>query len=253
MFFVLSKLLNVLFSPLMWVVILVVISFLLRKKLRGQFQILAFILLLVFSNSFIFNVVSGLWDVNPVKAETLNRKHRTAVVLGGMATENVYNELPRFAQSADRLWQGLWLLKTGRVDTMVFTGGLGNLFDQQKPEGQLLEEYMVDVELMDERIIIESSSRNTYENARNTAHWFEKQMREKNIVLVTSTFHVRRARACFVKQGFEVEVFPADPLSSIRPLQWKDYIVPSGEILTRWGILFREWVGFVMYKLNGYI
>lgn len=116
-----------------------------------------------------------------------------------------------------------------------------------------MEEYLTDVNLMDDRIMIEPDSRNTYENARFTAGLFEHEDRLPGIVLVTSAFHTPRARACFQKQGFDVEVFPADPLSSVRPVQWKDVVIPSAAVMDQWGILFREWAGIMMYKFNGYI
>ncbi len=253
MFFVLSKLLNVLFSPLVWVVVIFVVSFFMKDKLRKMLRIAGFVVLLIFSNSAVLNGITKLWEIRPVKAETLSHEHRKVVVLGGMASENRYNGLPRFAQSSDRLWQGLWLLNKGYADTLIVSGGLGNLFDKQKPEGELLKAYLEDVGLMDDRIFMESTSRNTYENALNTAEYFSRLNWEKEIILVTSAFHVRRARACFEKQGFEVEVFPADPQASIRPLQWKDYIVPSASILSGWGTLFREWAGMATYRINGYI
>ncbi|WP_232526813.1 YdcF family protein [Marinilabilia rubra] len=183
----------------------------------------------------------------------MQKANSFAVVLGGMASENMHNGLPRFAKSADRLWQGLYLLKQGYVDTLLISGGLGRLFDKQIPEGELLDNYLTAIGLKDKTIIIESSSRNTFENARNTAKLFDRKKLPKKIILITSAFHMPRARACFEKQGFDLEAFPADPLSDTRPMQWKDYLIPSGSVLAQWNVLIREWAGMVMYKINGYI
>jgi uncharacterized SAM-binding protein YcdF (DUF218 family) len=235
------------------VLLLILVGVLVKKKWRMRLWVPAFIMLVVFSNGAFFNVVSRAWEVTIVEAQSLDEEFHTAVVLGGMASENMYNGLPRFAQSSDRLWHGLWLLNKGYVDTLIISGGLGNLFDKQKPEGELLKTYLSDVGLMQERILIESLSRNTYENALNSKKLFDREGLQKEIVLVTSAFHMRRARACFIKQGFDVEAFSADPLASIRPLHWKDYFVPSAEILSQWGIVFKEWMGMIMYKMNGYL
>jgi uncharacterized SAM-binding protein YcdF (DUF218 family) len=253
MFFIFSKLLDVFLSPLVWVVGFALFSFLLKNHLKRLFRLIALALMILFSNSALFNFVAGSWEMQPVKPGALSDEHRTVVVLGGMASENMHNGLPRFAQSSDRLWQGLYLLKQGYADTMVISGGLGSLFDKQKPEGELLREYLIAVGLKNESIIFESSSRNTYENARNVAALFKKHHLSDKIILVTSAFHMPRAKACFEKQGFEAEPFPADPVSSTRPMQWKDYLVPSGGVFAKWNVLIREWAGIVMYKLNGYI
>jgi uncharacterized SAM-binding protein YcdF (DUF218 family) len=213
----------------------------------------ALLILLVFSNSALFQGVARLWEPVPVSPETLSENYRTVVVLGGMASENKFNGLPRFSRSADRFWQGYYLLKTGIADTLLISGGLGSLFDDQRPEGELWEEYLECTDLMNGNILVESTSRNTYENAVNSAALFEADHRSKEIILVTSAFHMPRARACFEKQGFEVEVFPADPVASIRPLRWKDYLIPSAGTLEAWGIYLREWAGIIMYKMNGYI
>lgn len=253
MFFIFSKLLDVFLSPLVWVVSFALVSFLFKDRLKGVFRLMALALLLLFSNSAFFNYVAGRWELQPVKPADLSNEHRTVVVLGGMASENMHNGLPRFAQSSDRLWQGLYLLKQGYADTMVISGGLGSLFDKQKPEADLLKEYLTGIGLNDGSIIFESSSRNTYENARNAAGLLKKRKLSDKIILVTSAFHMPRAKACFEKQGFDTELFPADPVSSTRPLQWKDYVVPSGSVLAQWNVLIREWAGLVMYKLNGYL
>ncbi|WP_291859430.1 YdcF family protein [Marinilabilia sp.] len=253
MFFVLSKILNIFFSPLVWVVLSIVFGFLFKRNIRKISFRVGVVLLLVFSNGAVFHGVAGLWESKPVAPSDMSYQHRTVVVLGGMVSENQYNGLAKFNQSADRFWQGFYLLKTGVADTLLISGGLGALFDGQRPEAELWEEYLTKTGLQADNILLESVSRNTYENAMNSAAVFERFHLSKKIILVTSAFHMPRARACFEKQGFQVEVFPADPLAGSRPLQWKDYLVPSAGVMESWSVLFREWAGMFMYKLNGYI
>ncbi len=253
MFFVLSKLLNVLLSPFIWVLLLWLVARFGKKAFKKRLRVVSIVLLLLFSNGFLFQTVVSLWEVAPVAPSALHGVNTKAVVLGGMASENETTGLPRFGQSADRLFQSLWLLRTGKVDTLIISGGRGELFGKQMPEGELLRRYLRGIEMLDGRILVESASRNTRENAVNTAALFVREGFEKHIVLVTSAFHMRRARACFEKLGFCVEVYPADPLASVQPPSWRDFVVPSPVVLGQWQLLFQEWVGFGAYWLNNYI
>jgi uncharacterized SAM-binding protein YcdF (DUF218 family) len=253
MFFILSKIFNVLFSPLVWVFLLLLAGLLFKKRVRRIIHFTAVGILLLFSNSALFQGVVRLWESTPVEVSDLSGNNRIVVVLGGMLSENQHNGLPRFNQSADRFWQAFYLLKTGVADTLIISGGLGTLFDKQKPEALMWKEYLEETGLHSGNILTESESRNTYENALNAAKVFKEMQLSANIILVTSSFHMPRARACYEKQGFNVETFPADPIGSTRPLKWKDYIIPSAGVLESWSTLFREWAGIVMYKVNGYI
>ncbi|MGQ1889948.1 YdcF family protein [Thermophagus sp. OGC60D27] len=253
MFYLLSKIFHVFLSPVVWIVGLLLVGLFLKKRMKHRVYVAAILLFLIFSNGAFFHFVAGFWETRPKKLSALDGVSRTVVVLGGMASENRYNGKPRFMQSSDRLWQGLLLLKTGYADTLIYSGGRGTLFDHQRSEGELVKDYLADIGLLSERIIIESTSRNTYENAVHTREVIRQRGMSNKIILVTSAFHMPRARACFQGQGFDVSTFPADPLTGVRPLQWNDYLLPSAGVLERWGVLFREWVGFVMYKLNGYL
>ena len=253
MFYILSKLLNVLISPFFWAVLVLVVSLFCCRRYRKHLRVFSVVVLLVFSNNVIFNSVARMWEADIIEPSALAVDHRSVVVLSGMVSENKTTGFPRFDRSADRLWQGLWLLKQQYADAMVFSGGVGGLFNDQRSESALVEDYLKDVGLMDDRIIFESGSRNTYENALNSATLFEERGLEKKIILVTSAFHVPRARACFEHQGFDVEVFPADPVASVRPPDWKDFVIPSAAVMEQWRVLFNEWAGFVMYWLNGYL
>ncbi len=253
MFFVLSKLLNVILSPFIWALFLMLAARFVKGRNRGRLRFASIALLLFFSNSFLFQQAADLWEVAPVAPSSLHSRYTKAVVLGGMASENKVTGLPRFGQSADRLFQSLWLLTTHEVDTLIISGGSGELFGNQLSEGELLDRYLKGFDWTKGRILVESASRNTRENAAFTASLFEKEGLEKNILLVTSAFHMRRARACFEKAGFSVEVYPADPLASVRPPTWRDFVIPSPVIIGQWQLLFQEWVGFGAYWLNDYI
>lgn len=253
MFFILSKIFNVLFSPLVWVFFLLLTGLIFKKKTRRIIHWTVVGILLLFSNGAVFQGVMRLWETEPVAVSHLSGSNRNVVVLGGMLSENQYNGLPRFNQSSDRFWQAFYLLRTGVADTLIISGGLGSLFDEQMPEADMWKTYLKKTGMLSGNILTESESRNTYENALNSAKVFKEKHLSKRIILVTSAFHMPRARACFETQGFLVEAFPADPLGGSRPLQWKDYVIPSAGILESWGILFREWAGVFMYKMNGYI
>jgi len=67
------------------------------------------------------------------------------------------------------------------------------------------------------------------------------------IILVTSAFHMRRARMLFERQGFEVEPFPVDFQNSDRPNITILSFVPSAQALAKSETAMREGVGMLYY------
>lgn len=85
MFFVLSKILIFLITPLVWIIILLFFSFFSKyperkKKYLGW----AIFFTLLFSNPFIFDECSRLWEIPATRIETLKPYH-AGIVLGGMS------------------------------------------------------------------------------------------------------------------------------------------------------------------------
>jgi uncharacterized SAM-binding protein YcdF (DUF218 family) len=72
------------------------------------------------------------------------------------------------------------------------------------------------------------------------------------ILLITSAFHMRRSMGCYKKEGFEFEVLSTNPFCKVR-LYIDDYFIPKAEVIDKWGILIKEIVGTVTYKVAGYI
>ncbi|MGB0918798.1 MAG: YdcF family protein, partial [Flavobacteriales bacterium] len=76
---------------------------------------------------------------------------------------------------------------------------------------------------------------------------------EKRFLLITSSAHIRRAQACFEKQGVSVQVYPA--MKGVGNRRWQlDYLlVPSLDNFSKWRGLIHEWIGFLSYKVRGYV
>jgi len=69
------------------------------------------------------------------------------------------------------------------------------------------------------------------------------------IILVTSAFHMRRARMLFERQGFEVEPFPVDFQTSDRPTTTVLSFLPSAQALAKSEMAMREGVGILYYSI----
>jgi uncharacterized SAM-binding protein YcdF (DUF218 family) len=250
MFFILSKILSFLLSPLFLALIITVISFFVKRK-RKMLQLIALATVVIFSNPFLFRKTVNWWEGDFI-SPSLTGNESAVVVLGGYCSYNdVYNRI-RFSQSSDRLMQALMIHYKHDLP-LVLAGGTANIIISERPEALIVRDYLVAIGLKRETILVDSLSRNTYENSVRTAALFDSSGRIKNIVLVTSSWHMYRAVKCFEKQGFTVTPYCADPLVGVEKPGFNDYFVPSASVLSSWELLFREWIGVAVYYLKGYV
>ena len=77
MFFIISKLLAFLTQPIVWVSILILIAIIYKKK-RKSFLIYALFLLYFFSNGFVFDELSRLWEPKQKTIIELEKKYDVA-------------------------------------------------------------------------------------------------------------------------------------------------------------------------------
>jgi uncharacterized SAM-binding protein YcdF (DUF218 family) len=114
--------------------------------------------------------------------------------------------------------------------------------------------YLRQVGVPEEDILLETEARNTYENALLAGEIIRKKFPQAPVLLITSAFHMRRASACFKKQGLLFDTFPGDYYSrGRRKYGLTDFLLPQQEALLLWSKLFKEWMGMVAYKMAGYI
>lgn len=204
MFFTLSKILDFFLNPLIWFFALLILSFFLKQaSLKKKIRVVAFVMLLFFSNPFILNTFMNMWTL-PLTPKSEVQKAKIGVVLGGMLIYDPQNERPHFNQNVDRLLQALPLLKNGTLDHLVISGGSGYLRYQNFSEAAVLLDYLNEIDMDTQNIWIEGKSKNTYENALFTKKLldekFDFEEDKDKVLLFTSAIHMKRALACFKNQ-----------------------------------------------------
>jgi uncharacterized SAM-binding protein YcdF (DUF218 family) len=253
MFFFISKILSFLLTPVIWIVLLLVLAFLGKdEKRKKKLLRAAFVLLILFSNSFLFDECMRRWEVPATSNENLQSSFNAGIILSGMvAYDQSYDRL-QFNRRNDRLMQAIELYKSARIEKLFFTGGSGSIVHADKKESLIVKRFLTEIGIPDSAIIIEAESNNTHENAMFSKPILEKYFPKGKFLLITSAFHMRRATSCFQKEGIAVTPYSTDRYSGPRKYQFDHLFIPNAETLFNWDSLLHEVVGFWIYKIAGY-
>ena len=110
------------------------------------------------------------WEVPARSSSEIKEPYDLAIVLGG-SMRHYDPELKRvvYSSSADRLVQAMQLYHDKKVRKIMLSGGSGFVNFQEWKESALLAEVLLKGGVAESDIILENESRNTFENARNTA------------------------------------------------------------------------------------
>lgn len=177
--------------------------------------------------------------------------HADAIVLlGGSIDVNTnLNSYGEMSSSADRIWQAARLWKAGKASIIIATSSGG-----KDGTGDLLH----DLGIPDEKIVFLEKSRNTEEEAKEVQKWVQKMSgclkpRKSTILLVTSAWHMKRARLMFEKYAPDVGVIcaPADfeySYKVMRPFSLCEILPDTGAIIGNC-IALHEWIGLWGYRL----
>jgi uncharacterized SAM-binding protein YcdF (DUF218 family) len=253
MFFLLSKMLAFLFTPLVWIIGLFAYGMITKVDKRRKRSLRAsLILLILLSNAAFHNAFMHAWEIPAVKTSEVKDTYDAGILLGGLSNYDPTLEKIQFNRSGDRMMQTLELYYKGKIRKIVVVSGSGSVFYQDYKEADFIRNYLLSIGIPDSNIIVENQSKNTRENALNVKPILEKHFNNGKYLLITSAFHMRRSLGCFRKVGIEVTPFSTDRKSG--PWRWDlDFLlVPNLEVLESWDILIHEWIGVITYKLAGY-
>jgi uncharacterized SAM-binding protein YcdF (DUF218 family) len=214
MFYVLSKTLDALLAPLTWTVLFALLALVLikrRRRLALGCGILSLFVLCLFSMDF---VATRLWRLLEAPAKSTLHKDVTydvVIVLSGMldgsATET--HGQPSYNDNIERLLSSYQLLRDNRAKMVLLSGGASTLDGSGPKEADVLAQQLRDWGIDASRIVEERESRNTRENATQSARIVAEKGWTR-LLLVTSAFHMPRALACFEKAGLHPDVLPVD-------------------------------------------
>ena len=255
MFFVISKILSFLTYPFSWILIALVISWFTKRPRLARYSFRgAVIALFVFSNTMLFSEFTRLWEMDGTKIEDVGH-YDCAIVLGGMAEWDNNNKRLSLRRGGDRIWQTVHLYHLGKVDKILISGSNGFLWDDGLNEAIQFKQVLMDMGIPENDILVESKSKNTYQNAIESKKVIDNHPEINSILLVTSALHMRRAKGCFKEAGFEnFDTFSTDHFTGEKRGYSLDQIfIPNSSTLTDWHKLIHECVGYVSYAIMGYL
>ena len=152
------------------------------------------------------------------------------VVLGGSVnppeTPGAFVDL---GSGADRVWQAARLYKAGKASLIVLSGGSDPDYSVMT-EAEAMQVFLRDLGVPDSAMLLEIQSRNTQQNAENSARLLHAR-RLHRILLVTSALHMERALGQFERQDLEVIPAVTDREAGLPPPRPWRYL-PDAEALS---------------------
>jgi uncharacterized SAM-binding protein YcdF (DUF218 family) len=174
------------------------------------------------------------------------------VLLGGMTDERVTARTgqPSYNDNVERLVMTHQLLADGKARFAIVSGAAVDPSLDEWSEARMLERQLVAWGIDPSRVIIEDRARNTHENALYSKRIaVERGFRE--VLVVTSAFHMRRSAECFEAVGMEVDTLPVDYRTHPTRLGL-DTLLPRSGALAESTMTLRELFGLYVYRFQGY-
>jgi uncharacterized SAM-binding protein YcdF (DUF218 family) len=247
-FYVLSKLLDIVFTPLAWVLALCLWAGFGRSREARRAPLVAVLILYAAS---LWPVANGLERYLESGAERTMRPgtiYDAVVLLGGAVDHEATatSGVPSYNGGVERLLVTYDLLRTGRAKHVIVSGGK-SVPDDPVIEARVLGEQLVDWGIEPSRVILDESARNTRENAERSKLLLD-QNGFRSVLVVTSAFHMARAMGCFRASGVAADALPVDYRASNRPMS----LQPSAGALEQTTHTLRELAGRAVYRILGY-
>lgn len=249
--YLISKLLPLIFSPLGFVIILLFL-FIIKKKTKFIYSALIF--LFVFSNGIFSSTLLKLIEFpwKRIDYSNLNYADGIVVLSTGRHLPPGNTKIIEW-QDPDRFFAGINLYRANKSKRLIFTGGVNPLGPKLPPEGDIYLSEAISMGIPKKSLFTTYPVFNTLQEAKAIRKLLDKEIlsNQKKIILVTSAFHMKRAKTVFEKERIEVIPYPVDfksekSFSSVlkNPIKW----MPNSHHLKESSIAIREIIGRIIYK-----
>jgi uncharacterized SAM-binding protein YcdF (DUF218 family) len=187
----------------------------------------------------------------PVAIEELPQSD-VAIVLGGAIGRQLSPRLaPDAGEAIDRVLHTARLFHAGKTKAILVSGGNLPWQTASEPEAELIAGLLVELGVPRSAIALETESRNTRQNAVNSAGVM-KLKNWRSAVLVTSAAHMPRALAVFEKAGIGVVPASTDVRVTYPLFESVLDLVPSAAALAITTDALKELLGIFVYRMRGW-
>lgn len=157
----------------------------------------------------------------------------TAIILGAGTADGEISPVFR-----ERIHHGIWLYQNGYVDTLIFTGGVGE--GNIRSDAWVAGQYVIEQGVPEEHILLEEKSTITQENIANA-----KKIMDENgyrtAIIVSDPLHMKRAMLMARDYGIEAYSSPT-PTSRYISLKTKIPFLAREEFF---------YIGYKVYRMVG--
>ena len=202
----LHKILPLFVMPIMVFILIILFNTFKGYKKSTYYSLILFYVIStpIFSN-FIMKQVEGEYEFENFK--NLNKADAIVVLSGMMRINEFENDYKIEWGDADRFFKGIELYNFNKSNVIIFTGGKSPYNKTKISEGDILKEYAIRFGVKEEDILITKEVLNTSDESYAVKDLIGNK---KTIILVTSAFHMSRAKSLFEKQGHIVIPYKVD-------------------------------------------
>ena len=174
------------------------------------------------------------------------------VLLGGSFDQTLDDWMyPELNGAADRVWHAARLYHAGKAPLILVSAGSAWPAPGVQSPAVATRLLLIDFGVPESAIMLEADSRSTRENATR-AETVAAANGIEQVLLVTSAWHMRRAEAAFTRVGLDVIPAPAD-YARLRATTRFPSFLPLATALQRSSQVWREYLGFLVYRLRGWV
>jgi len=189
----------------------------------------------------------------PFTASDISPGTTAVVVLGSVSfTAHDWKE-NRFSivdpTGADRVIEAVRVIQLINPQWVISSGGSVVPDIWNVPSGETMREELVELGVPADRILVETESRTTHEEAVIVARML-KPLNPTNVVIVTTDIHMRRSIGAFRAMGLQPIAAPARRPERHPP--WDIVFIPSDTALDDSAAIVHELVGISWYWLRGW-
>lgn len=254
LFFYVSKLVWLLFSPDSLLLILIILNLALlylgkikyAKRLLTTISLILIIISLFPIGELLLYPLESRFQTNPALPEKIDG----IVILSGSEAaklSHVWKQV-ELGDAAERNLSFLTLARQYPKAKLIFTGGTGSLTNQKYKGADVAKKLFQQQGFDTARISFERQSRNTYENVIYSKE-LVKPIKNENWILITTGWHMPRSVGIFCKANWSVIPYPVDHQTNKGDLFRIDFDLADNLKTLKTAI--KEYMGLFAYYFSG--